>query len=113
LISEILTKEQIDSFVKTAKTLKLDILLEFHDELEIEKIKDVNLDFIGINNRNLRTLKTDVNHCLTIRDKYQNELKDFKIIAESGFKSTMELENYRSNGIELFLIGESLLKEKL
>ena len=113
LISEILTKEQIDSFVKTAKTLKLDILLEFHDELEIEKIKDVNLDFIGINNRNLRTLKTDVNHCLTIRDKYQNELKDFKIIAESGFKSTIELENYRSNGIELFLIGESILKEKL
>ena len=113
LISEILTKEEIESFIKTAKTLKLDILLEFHDELEIEKIKDVNLDFIGINNRNLRTLKTDVNHCLTIRDKYQNELKDFKIIAESGFKSTMELENYRSNGIELFLIGESILKEKL
>jgi indole-3-glycerol phosphate synthase len=113
LISEILTKEQIDSFVKTAKTLKLDILLEFHDVLEIEKIKDVNLDFIGINNRNLRTLETDVNHCLTIRDKYQNELQKFKIIAESGFKSTMELENYRSNGIELFLIGESILKEKL
>ena len=95
------------------KTLKLDILLEFHDELEIEKIKDVELDHIGINNRNLRTLDTDINHCLTIRDKYHEELKNFKIIAESGFKSTMELENYRSNGIELFLIGESILKEKL
>ena len=113
LISEILTKEEIESFIKTAKTLKLDVLLEFHDELEIEKIKDVELDHIGINNRNLRTLDTDINHCLTIRDKHHKELKNFKIIAESGFKSTMELENYRSNGIELFLIGESILKEKL
>ena len=113
LISEILTKEEIESFIKTAKTLKLDVLLEFHDELEIEKIKDVELDHIGINNRNLRTLDTDINHCLTIRDKYYKELNNFKIIAESGFKSTMELENYRSNGIELFLIGESILKEKL
>ena len=113
LISEILTKEEINSFVKTAKTLKLDVLLEFHDELEIEKIIDIELDYIGINNRNLRTLKTDINHCLSIRDKYHNELNNFKIIAESGFKSTMELENYKSNGIELFLIGESILKEKL
>ena len=113
LISEILTKEEIESFIKTAKTLKLDVLLEFHDELESEKIKDVELDHIGINNRNLRTLDTDINHCLTIRDKYYKELNNFKIIAESGFKSTIELENYRSNGIELFLIGESILKEKL
>ena len=113
LISEILTKEEIDSFIQTAKTLKLDVLLEFHDEIEIEKIKDLELDYIGINNRNLRTLKTDINHCLSIRDKYHNELNNFKIIAESGFKSKMELENYKSNGIELFLIGESILKEKL
>ena len=80
---------------------------------QIEKITDIELDFIGINNRNLRTLKTDINHCLAIRDKYHNELNNFKIIAESGFKSKMELENYKSNGIELFLIGESILKEKL
>ena len=42
-----------------------------------------------------------------------NELNNFKIIAESGFKSKMELENYKSYGIEMFLIGESILKEKL
>ena len=113
LISEILTKEEINAFIATAKTLKLDVLLEFHDEIEIEKIKDLELDYIGINNRNLSTLKTDINHCLCIRDKYHNELNNFKIIAESGFKSKMELENYKSNGIELFLIGESILKEKL
>ena len=113
LISEILTKEEINAFIATAKTLKLDVLLEFHDEIEIEKIKDLELDYIGINNRNLRTLKKDINHCLSIRDKYHNELNNFKIIAESGFKSKMELENYKSNGIEMFLIGESILKEKL
>ena len=113
LISEALTKAEINLFTKIAKEQGLDVLLEFHNEDEITKIADIELDVIGINNRNLHTLKTDINHCLTIRDKYHKELNNFKIIAESGFKSTMELENYRSNGIELFLIGESILKEKL
>ena len=88
-------------------------MLEFHAESEIDKIKDIDLDYIGINNRNLKTLKTDINHCLLIRDKFHNELNQFQIIAESGFKTKIELDNYKSNGIELFLIGESILKEKL
>ena len=113
LIAEVLTKEEIDSFIHTAKTLQLDVLLEFHAEEEIPKILDTNLQYIGINNRNLHTLETDVNHTLRIRDKYQKELERFKIVAESGFKTKTELDKYKSNQIDLFLIGESLLKEKL
>jgi indole-3-glycerol phosphate synthase len=113
LIAEILSKQEIIDFVHTAKILKLDVLLEFHAESEIDKIKDIDLDYIGINNRNLKTLKTDINHCLLIRDKFHNELNQFQIIAESGFKDKIELERYKSNGIELFLIGETILKEKL
>ena len=89
------------------------MLLEFHDEGEIPKILDTNLRYIGINNRNLHTLETDVNHTLRIRDKYHKELERFKIVAESGFKTKTELDQYKSNQIDLFLIGESLLKEKL
>ena len=83
------------------------------NEDEITKIADVELDVIGINNRNLHTLKTDINHCLHIRDKYTDQLSRFNIVAESGFSEKRELEMYKTNGIDLFLIGESLLKGKL
>ena len=113
LISEALTKVEINLFVKIAKEQGLDVLLEFHNEDEITKIADVELDVIGINNRNLHTLKTDINHCLHIRDKYTDQLSRFNIVAESGFSEKRELEMYKTNGIDLFLIGESLLKGKL
>ena len=113
LISEVLTKAEIKSFIKIAKSLDLDILLEFHEESEMQKILDVDLEYIGINNRNLKTIQTDINHCLKIKEKYYKELERFKIVAESGFTSKKELERYKRNEIELFLIGESLLKEKL
>ena len=113
LISEALTKVEIKLFVEIAKEQGLDVLLEFHNEDEITKIADVELDVIGINNRNLHTLKTDINHCLHIRDKYTDQLSRFNIVAESGFSEKSELEMYKTNGIDLFLIGESLLKGKL
>ena len=113
LISEALTKAEINLFIKIAKEQGLDVLLEFHNEDEITKIADVELDVIGINNRNLHTLKTDINHCLHIRDKYSDQLSRFNIVAESGFSKKSELEMYKTNGIDLFLIGESLLKGKL
>jgi len=113
LISEALTKVEINLFIKIAKEQGLDVLLEFHNEDEITKIADVELDVIGINNRNLHTLKTDINHCLHIRDKYSDQLSRFNIVAESGFSKKSELEMYKTNGIDLFLIGESLLKGKL
>ena len=113
LISEVLTKAEINLFIKIAKELGLDVLLEFHNEDEINKIADVELDVIGINNRNLHTLKTDINHCLHIRDKYPDQLSRFNIVAESGFSKKSELEMYKTNGIDLFLIGEGLLKGKL
>jgi len=113
LISEALTKVEINLFIKIAKEQGLDVLLEFHNEDEITKIADVELDVIGINNRNLHTLKTDINHCLHIRDKYTDQLSRFNIVAESGFSEKRELEMYKTNGIDLFLIGESLLKGTL
>jgi indole-3-glycerol phosphate synthase len=113
LISEALTKEEINLFIKIAKEQGLDVLLEFHNENEITKIANVELDVIGINNRNLHNLKTDINHCLHTRDKYSDQLSRFNIVAESGFSKKSELEMYKTNGIDLFLIGESLLKGTL
>ena len=113
LICEALTKVQIHSFIQIAKGLGLDVLLEFHEEEEIKKIYDVELETIGINNRNLTSLHTDVNHCLSMRDKFFNELERFNVVAESGFNNKNQLDLYKRNGIDLFLIGEGLLKHSL
>ena len=113
LIAEILTETEIKDFIQLAKSLKLDVLLEFHSENELMKVVDQDVNYLGINNRNLHTLITDINHCLSLRNKYEDELKRFTIVAESGFNTVEELEKYRSNGIDMFLIGEGLLKEKL
>ena len=69
---------------------------EFHNEDEITKIADVELDVIGINNRNLHTLKTDINHCLHIRDKYTDQLPDIYYEVEGGDSLQIVAEKFNT-----------------
>ena len=91
--------------------LKLDmsVLVEVHtkDEAKISiKFKDA---LIGINNRNLKTLKTDINTTFDIHDVLVNHKGP--LISESGIKTKEEvLEITKKTNIKTFLIGESLLK---
>ena len=110
LIAEYLSEAQISTFIKLAKSLDLDVLLEFHEEQELNKVLKQELDHIGINNRNLKTLKTDNMHALRLYKKYSNDFQNFSIIAESGFSNSKDLEIYQNEGINKFLIGEGILK---
>ena len=87
------------------------MLVEFHKLEELEKIINLNIKNIGINNRNLISLETNVLHCLDVYEKNKSILKDYNIIAESGFSSNDDINKYLDYGIERFLIGEHLLKE--
>ena len=111
LISEYLNFEQLQSLVKTAESLEISVLVEFHRLEELEKIINLNIKNIGINNRNLISLETNVLHCLDVYEKNKSILKDYNIIAESGFSSNDDINKYLDYGIERFLIGEHLLKE--
>ena len=111
LISEYLNFEQLKSLIKTAESLEIDVLVEFHRLEELGKIINLNIKNIGINNRNLVSLETNVLHCLDVYAKNKNLLKDYNIIAESGFSSNDDINRYLDYGIERFLIGEHLLKE--
>ena len=64
LIASILTKEEILNFSSLAKSLGLEVLLEVHSGIELNKISGNNIDIIGVNNRNLDTLEIDINNCL-------------------------------------------------
>jgi indole-3-glycerol phosphate synthase len=111
LISEYLNFEQLKSLINTAESLQIDVLVEFHRLEELGKIINLNIKNIGINNRNLMSLETNVSHCLDVYKKNKSLLKDYNIIAESGFSSSDDINKYYDYGIERFLIGEHLLKE--
>ena len=93
------------------EALKLDmsIIIEVHTVEEAKRALKYKDDLIGINNRNLKTLKTDINTTYDICDVLKNH--SGPIISESGFKNKEELLQISSKtSIKTFLIGESLLK---
>jgi len=92
-----------------ALKLKMSVIIEVHTVNEAKKALNFNAALIGINNRNLRTLKTEVNTTYDIH----NVLVDHAgpLISESGIKTKEELlEINKKTNIKTFLIGESLLK---
>ncbi|MCW3076954.1 MAG: trpC, partial [Bacteroidetes bacterium] len=83
LIAAILTKQQINEFTTLAHSLGMEVLLEIHAEDEITKLND-KVNIVGVNNRDLKTLKIDVNQSLYLSDKIPAR---FLKISESGIES--------------------------
>ncbi len=107
LIVSALSDNQLKKFLEIANDLNLDCIIETHDENEIQRALRLNYPIIGINNRNLKNLKTDLNNSLNLFTRIS---KDYTIIAESGIKSSADINMYNELGIFNFLIGESILR---
>ena len=107
LIARILTKKQIETFIKIAKQYNMDCLVEVHDEKELAKVVDI-VDIIGINNRNLDTLEVDTNKTL---DLVKNIPKGKIIVSESGFHTKEDIEKIKDK-VNAVLIGTSFIKSK-
>tara|TARA_B100000497_G_C7692881_1_gene421873 strand:- start:1558 stop:2343 length:786 start_codon:yes stop_codon:yes gene_type:complete len=106
LIAEVLTKEEIKSFTSTAQNLGLSVLLELHHENELDKI-DLNVNVIGINNRDLRTFNVDFNHSKKMYEKLPSEITK---ISESGISDPNVVKELMDVGFKGFLIGENFMK---
>ena len=107
LIVSILSDNQLNKFLEIANDLNLDCIIEIHDESEIKRALKLNYPILGINNRNLKNLKTDINNSA---DLFRRISKDYTVIAESGIKSSADIKMYNDLGIFNFLIGESILR---
>lgn len=107
LIASVLKREEIKQFSEFAHSLGLEVLLEIHNQEELEKSIMPSLDFIGINNRNLKTFETQISTSLNLVEFIPN---DFLKISESGIQDAETIEVLRSAGFDGFLIGESLMK---
>ncbi len=109
LISTILKKEELKELINYAKRLELSILVEVHDEEDLEKALNSGAKIIGINNRNLKTLKVDTSQSLKI---FSLIPKSISVIAESGYNNPEEIKKLIKTGFKGVLIGTSLVKSK-
>lgn len=108
LIAAMLDLNQLRDFHATAREIHLDVLLEVHDEAEMEKALQTGCTLIGVNNRNLRTFATDLGTTARLaRMMPSNRL----LVAESGINSRADIVRLQSDGAAAFLIGESLMRE--
>ena len=107
LIVSILSDDQLRNFIEIANDLNLDCIIETHDEIEIKRALKLNYPIIGINNRNLKNLTTNINNSANL---FKSIGKEHTVIAESGIKSSFDINMYNDIGIYNFLIGESILK---
>jgi indole-3-glycerol phosphate synthase len=109
LIAEALTKSQIKDFTQTASEIGLEVLLEIHSAEEINKI-DFNLNTtIGINNRDLKTFKVDINTTLQLKQIIPSEVF---VISESGLNDKTDIDLLKVNKVNGILIGEHLMRSE-
>ena len=85
----------------------MDVLCEAHDREELNRAIDAGCDLIGINNRDLRTFKVDIETAVRLAEFMP---KDVVRVAESGIHGADDIARLRAAGYHAFLIGESLMK---
>lgn len=89
-----------------AAELDLDVLVEVHNEDELEVALDLPVPLIGVNNRNLRTFETSLGTSLRLKDR----VGDGTLVAESGIHTPEDVKILRDKGIDCFLIGEAFMR---
>ena len=109
LIAACLELPQLRDFHALAKELYLDVLLEVHDEREMEEALQTDCTLIGVNNRNLRTFVTDLETTSRLARLLPPERF---LVAESGINSRADIERLQAYGAGAFLVGESLMREE-
>ena len=107
LIASILSDQQIKDFINISQQLELDYLIEVHDENELRRVEHFEDALIGVNNRNLKTFEVDLDNSVLLRNAFKQ--KNI-FIAESGIKSREDINYLKLNNINVFLIGESLMR---
>ncbi len=115
LIAAILKDSDLKYLKKIADKLGMDVLIEVHNEYELNRVLKLNcFNLIGINNRDLKTFKTDLNVTFKLLENLPETQTHNEIffISESGIKKSGDLKDLRSHNVGGVLIGERLMSEK-
>lgn len=109
LIARILDREKLKKYLDLASRLDLDCLVEIHAEEEWQKIKDLPVDIVGINNRNLENFKVNLKMSFNLIKKIP---LDKVVVSESGINNGEDIHRLQEAGVNAFLIGEALLRSE-
>jgi indole-3-glycerol phosphate synthase len=109
IIMACVSDEEARRLNKTAHDLALDVLVEAHDEEELDRALELETRLVGINNRNLRSFETKLETCEHLARKIP---ADRIIVAESGIATHEDCLRLKRAGIRTILVGESLMRQK-
>ena len=102
-----LTDQELQALQGRAREWELDVLCEVHDAWELDRALDAGCEVIGVNSRDLRTFKVDLDTPLRLAAKIPNTVVR---VAESGIQSGQDVRKLRAAGYDAFLVGECLMR---
>ena len=108
LILAVLQGDQAMELEATARELGLDVLVEVHDEAELDRAHDLKTPLIGINNRDLKSFVTSLDTSIRLAGRVE---PGRMVVAESGIHTAEDLVHLQQHGIFAFLIGEAFMRE--
>lgn len=110
LIKSILSIGQVNSLAALAKQLGMEVLLEVHNEKEVDEALTTDIQLIGINNRNLKTFEVSLDTTLKLAPKLLKKKKI--VVCESGIGSSADIQKIQKGcKTYAFLVGESLMRQ--
>lgn len=107
LIVACLSDAQLSEFANLAHELSLDVLVEVHDEEELQRALKLPTRLMGINNRNLRTFETTLNTTINLLDQIPD---DRIVVTESAIHLPQDVSLMRQHQVNAFLVGESFMR---
>jgi indole-3-glycerol phosphate synthase len=107
LIAAVLDLPTLNRFLSIASNVDLDCLVEVHTEDELDMVLNTSASIIGINNRDLRTFRTDIQ---TTARLMRIVPKDRVVVSESGISSKEDVGFLRKSGVHAMLVGEALMR---
>lgn len=107
LIAACLSPDDVQSLAAYAKSLGLNVLLEVHNEEELQRSISDNIDAIGVNNRNLKDFSVSLTHSYDLVNKIPS---NFIKVSESGISDPTTIKDLKNRGFHSFLIGENFMK---
>ena len=108
LIAACLSPSQVQKFTQLSHDLGLEVLLEIHREEELKHF-NADIDLVGINNRNLKDFKVDLQHSVQLKNLLP---EDAVSVAESGIYSVEDFKFFKEKGFEGFLMGEYFMNNE-
>ena len=108
LIFAALSKEQLLFLFQEAKKRGLEVLVEVHNEEELETAVEIGATLIGVNNRNLKTFEVSLEHTVTIAKHPLTQ--NIVLISESGMRTKEDVQLVQQAGAQGILVGETLMK---